>query len=179
MTETNEKVFSDPQTEMSDSARQILYADLSRVLYFVRITELHLVGLGKSRYLHPNLKPAKILEMLKGYDQRVRAAMPVQLNRSLTAELSKDKVFDISNFVELAGKVHGEVYESIMSGMVDVVEKLGKTKLNPRKYNAIFRFLIAELDAEDGGETAIWYNDKTDSITFKLTQPKSKNNDIK
>lgn len=179
MTETNEKVFSDPNTEMSENSKQILYTDLSRVLYFMRITELHLVSLGRSRYLHPNLSPKKTLEMLKGYDQRVRAAMPPHIGHTLTCELSKDKVFDISNFVELAGKVHGDTYELIMSGMVDVLETLGKVPLNPKKYNAIFRFFIEELKAEDGGETAIWYNDKTDSITFKLSNPKSRNHDIK
>lgn len=179
MTEVKERVFNVPQAQLSSTSKEVIYSDLSRVLYFVRIAQLHLVTLGKSQYLNQDLKPQKALEVLRGYDQKVRASLPENLNKSLTAELGKDKVYDISNFVELAAKINGPVYETVMSNMVDFLEALSKSKINLKKYNAIFRFLTDELKAENGGETAMWYDEKSDSITFNLVQPKPRRNATK
>ena len=66
-----------------------------------------------------------------------------------------------------------------MSNMVDFLEALAKSKINLKKYNAIFRFLTDELKAENGGETAMWYDEKSDSITFNLVQPKPRRNATK
>jgi hypothetical protein len=181
-----ERVFNVPATQLTTTMKDMVYTDILRSLFFLRVAQLDLLMTSKSQNISTELKQAllKPLEIVRGCDQKVRAMIPEDKAEWLTRELSKEKVYDIGNLIEIAARVSGPEYEVVMELITDFLEKLLSAqrrgvRFNLKKYNAIFRFLHLELQAEDNGETSIHYDVPSDSITFKLSQPKPKHHATK
>lgn len=173
MTETKDRVFS--VLSPNAIAQQIMFTEIARTLFFARIAQLNITMLGKAQNLSAELKDVcnKTTESIRGYDQKMRALVPKDLGKQLTAELAKDKMYDIANLVESVSKVSGKDHEAVLTMMTEFIEAILKTpKINIKKYGAIFRAMSNELKAENNGITSIHYAEKEDIITFKLEQPK-------
>lgn len=182
-TQSKSRVFNVPVESLTPEQLKAVYQDIFRTLFYLRIGQLELVSSSKSQYLNEELKNdmREITGKLRSYDQKVRALVPPDMGKHLSQELSKDKIYDLTNIMESVAQITGESYEDIMSVAVDFIGVLAshqskKLPLNTKKYAAIFRFMTAELKAEDGGQTCVSYDEKQDSITLNMVQPKSKAN---
>lgn len=176
-------VFNEKAANVSSAARKFLSADLMRTLFFSRIAQLQLSGIGRSELLADDLREVihETAGGIRRFDMKTRSKLQPQNAKWLSQELSKDKVLDITNLVELAARVSSDGsetdYELFMSMMTDFLDRTlhyqsRKGKLNLKKYKALFRFLTEEMTAEvENGQTAVDYNETTDTLSFRLVQP--------
>lgn len=176
------KVFNIPVESLSIDNKKSVYQDIFRTLFYLRIGQLELISSSKSQYISEELKTdmRDIMVRLKSYDQKVRALVPTDMGKHLTKELSKDKIYDLTNIMEFVAQINESSYEEVMSVMVDFISILASKKdpINVKKYTALFKFITAELAAEDNGQTSVSYNQLEDSITLNIVQPKRKLNAI-
>lgn len=177
------QIFKDSATKLSPDMQEVTFKDILRTLFFSRIAILELVQASRSKGISDELRNAmqKPLEILRGYDQKVRSMYSTENPEKakwLTQELSKEKIYDIGNLVECAAMVHGEIYEDLMGCQVLLLQQIISSKnkgvsLDVKKYQAIFKLLAEEIKAESNGQTSIIYDKSSDSVTFKLQSPKS------
>ena len=176
------KVFNIPVESLSIDNKKSVYQVIFRTLFYLRIGQLELISSSKSQYISEELKTdmRDIMVRLKSYDQKVRALVPTDMGKHLTKELSKDKIYDLTNIMEFVAQINESSYEEVMSVMVDFISILASKKdpINVKKYTALFKFITAELAAEDNGQTSVSYNQLEDSITLNIVQPKRKLNAI-
>lgn len=158
-------------------------AEVIRTLFFVRIAQVEISKTGKSELLDDNLKSMMhgAAIALRQLDMNTRNKLDSTDSKWLTTELGKSKLLDIARLVELASKVSSNDsetdYEAFMAMAISaltatMVLQSNKGGLNLPKYKAFYRFLAEEMKAEAyGGQTAVDYNEQTDSLSFRLVQP--------
>lgn len=158
-------------------------AEVIRTLFFVRIAQVEISKTGKSELLDDNLKSMMhgAAIALRQMDMNTRNKLDTSEFKWLTAELGKNKLMDIGRLMELASKVSSTGtetdYEAFMAMAISaltstMILQSNKGNLNLPKYKAFFRFLAEEMEAEAyGGQTAVDYNEQTDSLSFRLVQP--------
>lgn len=176
-------IFNDKAEGFTPQALKFLSTDLMRTLFFARIAQIQLAGTGKSDLLESDIRSSihDVVEQIRRFDMKIRARLQPENARWLSQELSKDKLLDITNLVELAARVSSDGsdtdYEMFMSMMTTFLDRTihlqsRKKKLNLKKYKALFRFLTEEMIAEtEKGLTAVDYNEESDTLSFKLVQP--------
>ena len=176
-------IFNAKAESHSQITLKIMSDDMMRVLFFNRIAQTELSFVGKSELLNDELRKAVHLtaDALRQFDMKTRTRLDPNLAKWLSNELSKDKLFDIGQLVELAARVTNEGqsndYEVFMSTAVEFLSSLikvqaRKKKLNMKKYKALIRFISEELTAEsEDGQTSVHYDTETDSLSFRLVQP--------
>ena len=159
-------------------AKNVVYNDILRTLFFARITELELSASSRAALLSDEAKEAqrRVLGSIRAYDQKIRTMMDTHNGAWLTKELSKDKIYDINDMVTLAAQVEGEEYEDLMYMMaislrrlVDAVE--AGAKINFKKYTALFQAITADISRERNGiPPAIHYDEVNDVLTSNNTR---------
>ena len=157
--------------ELSPAQRDVLTGDIARSLFFLRLAQVHLSLVGKAQSLRPEIKTIvhRTVEQMRTLDQKIRSALPRGTSSHLTAELSKDKLWDIAAMVDASAKVDDTEYGEILEAMTQFLKELSKgKKVNPQKYVALFKLITTELKAEGIGNTTFEYLEKDNSIIVSL-----------
>lgn len=167
---TKERLLS--SQDMPISKRQIAFKDIERTLFFVRMAQLHLNILERSKLLHDDIRDGahKAAESIRGYDQKLRHFLPEKESKSLTLELSKEKIYDFSELMETLVKVKQPEYEDLLQLMVNFITLLVDKKLKTPEYTALMKFLLKEIQADSKGAKpgVIGYDEVSQLIIFKL-----------
>lgn len=176
-------IFNETAKNYKDESLKLITRELMRSLFFSRIAQVELSVLGKSEILSDDVRKSihTVAEAIRRFDMSTRSKLPEDDGAWLTKELGKDKLMDIAQLVEATSRVANsgpnENYEAFFSMLVNFLDKtvhlqVQKSKLDMPKYNALFRFFINELNADvHGYETAVDFNPKADTLTFKMAQP--------
>lgn len=176
-------IFNDKAAMYSPDTLKFISVDLMRTMFFGRIAQLQFSGIGKCELLDGDLRSAihETAASIRRFDMKTKNKLQPRNAQWLSKELSKDKILDITNMVELAARVSNDGsetdYELFMSMLTDFLDRTihlqsRRQKLNLKKYKALFRFLTEEMVAEvESGQTAVNYDEATDTLSFRLVQP--------
>jgi hypothetical protein len=161
--------------DMPLSRKQTAFKDIERAMFFSRMAQLQLLVLERSQLLSGEFRDGahKAGESLRGLDQKIRHFLPEKIGKSLTLELSKEKIWDFCELMETLVGVNTPEYEQLLELMVHFLQAITLAKLPAPDYKALITFFTNELKAEREGDKPgiIAYDQRSNSIIFKLPEP--------
>jgi hypothetical protein len=176
-------IFNEKGKALLPWALKNISNEVMRILFFGRITQIELSLLGKSEFITDEMKQSvhEASDAIRKFDMKTRSRLDKADAAWLSKELCKEKMFDIAQITELAARISDEDgnndYTYLMSMMVQFLDRslhmqAAKKRINIRKYKALFKFFTEEMIAEtENGQTAVEFNEETDTLSFRLVQP--------
>ena len=176
-------IFNAKAETFSASTLRGISQDMMRVLFYNRIAQTELSFVGKSELLSDELRKGihATADALRQFDMRTRGRLESSDSKWLSAELSKDKLLDMGQVLDLMAHISNDGtesdYEDFLSMVTNFMDKTlhlqaRKNKLNMKKYKALLRFMTEEMIADvENGQTAVHYDAVSDSLSFRLVQP--------